>query len=184
MSSHDNAEPAIKVVVVNESGFICEGLCRVLDRFKNVEVVASVRCPDHLNVITQVRQVDVALIDAQFPSQAGFEVTRQLRERGMQTRVVILSVNPSLSEVKRVLEAGAHGFLLREAGVGELEVALNAAAKGEMFICPTILQRLVDHNSEDVPLQKASLSLEAGQDRDSIHDILEKALSLGILKQE
>lgn len=184
MSSHNNSGSAIRVVVVNESGFICEGLCRVIERFNNVEVVASVRCPHHLDAIARAQPVDVALIDAQFPSQAGFEVTRQLHESGMNIRVVILSVNPSLADVERVLQAGAHGFLLREAGVNELEIALQAAAKGEKFLCPTILKRLF--GNEDVGLlplgDHAPLGLEQG--RNSIHDMLEKALRLGILQPE
>ncbi|WP_404344082.1 response regulator transcription factor [Vreelandella venusta] len=172
MSSHNSAGATIRVVVVNESGFIREGLCRVLERFPQVEVVASVSCPDLLDAITRSLPVDVALIDAQFPGQAGFEVIQRLRSSSLGTRVVILSVNPSLAEVERVMQAGAHGFLLREAGVDELEVALHAAAKGEMFLCPTILQRLFGHTyTEALPL-------------DALRDTLEKALRLGILQSE
>ncbi|GGC92998.1 response regulator [Vreelandella lutescens] len=184
MSSHNNAGSVIRVAVVNESGFICEGLCRVLERFEQVQVVASVRCPHQLDVITRTQPVDVALIDAQFPSQAGFEVTRRLRESGLSTRVVIISVNPSLAEVERVLQAGAHGFLLREAGVDELEVALHAAAKGEVFLCPTILQRLFGHKPTDMLWQREGDTPGAEQDRAALHDILEKALRSGILRQE
>ena len=185
MRSHNNSGSAIKVVVVNESGFICEGLCRVIERFNNVEVVASVRSPHHLDAIARAQPVDVALIDdAQCPSQGGLEVTRQLRDSGMNTRVVILSVNPSLADVERVLQAGAHGFLLREAGVDELEIALQAAAKGEKFLCPTIIKRLF--SNEDVGLVTLSdhAPLGAQQDHNSIHDMLEKALLLGILQPE
>lgn len=172
MSSHNSAGATIRVVVVNESGFIREGLCRVLERFPWVEVVASVSCPDLLDAITRSLPVDVALIDAQFPDQAGFEVIQRLRSSSLGTRVVILSVNPSLVEVERVMQAGAHGFLLREAGVDELEVALHAAAKGEVFLCPTILQRLFGHtHTEALPL-------------DALRDTLEKALRLGILQSE
>ena len=60
MRSHNNSGSAIKVVVVNESGFICEGLCRVIERFNKVEVVASVRSPHHLDAIARAQPVDVA----------------------------------------------------------------------------------------------------------------------------
>lgn len=184
MSSHNNAGSAIRVAVVNESGFICEGLCRLLERFEDVEVVASVRCPHHLDVVTRARPIDVALIDAQFASQAGLEATRQLRESGLSTRVVIISVNPSFAEVERVLQAGAHGFLLREAGVDELQVALHAAAKGEVFLCPTILRRLFGNERADELWQKVNNSSNSGQNSAAISDILEKALHMGILHQE
>lgn len=184
MSPHDNAGATIRVVVVNESGFVREGLCRVLERFPQVEVVASVGCPHLLDAIARSLPVDVALIDAQFPGQAGFEVTQKLRSKGLSTRVVILSVNPSLGEVKRVLEAGAHGFLLREAGVDELEVALHAAANGEVFLCPTILRRLFGHARAEALSPRGSAFPDVEQNLDDLNDTLEKALSLGILQPE
>lgn len=184
MSSHSSAGATIRVVVVNESGFIREGLCRVLERFPQVDVVASVPCPHLLDAITAALPVDVALIDAQFPSQTSVEVIKRLRNVGLDTRVVIISVNPSVDEVKRVFQSGAHGFLLREAGVDELEVALHAAAKGEMFLCPTILKRLFGRPDVGTLSHRTSASVNAPQTLDALHDMLEKALRLGILESE
>jgi len=97
---------------------------------------------------------------------------------------VIISVNPSVDEVKRVFQSGAHGFLLREAGVDELEVALHAAAKGEMFLCPTILKRLFGRPDVGTLSHRTSASANAPQTLDALHDMLEKALRLGILESE
>ena len=185
MRPHDNSESSIRVVVVNESGFICEGLSRVIERFKGIDAVASLQHPQDLGDVAQQLRADVALIDAQFPSQAGFEAARRLGESGAKTtRVVILSVNPSLAEVERVLQSGAHGFLLREAGVCELETALHAAVRGEKFLCPTILQRLPEGRTIDAMTRGDSLPAGAAQARYSIEDILSKALKLGILQQK
>jgi DNA-binding NarL/FixJ family response regulator len=131
-----------RVVVVYESGFIREGLCQVIERFADIEVVASIYSSQQLDEVTRKLRVDVILIDAQLPSQTAFEAARRLRKSGANVGIVILSVNPSLAEVRQAIQAGAHGFLLREAGVSELEVALHAAVRGENFLCPTILKRL------------------------------------------
>ena len=181
---HENSEVSIRVVVVNESGFICEGISRVIGRFKGIDAVASLQHPQDLGDVAQQLRADVALIDAQFPSRAGFEAARRLGESGAKTRVVILSVNPSLAEVERVLQSGAHGFLLREAGVCELETALHAAVRGEKFLCPTILQRLPEGLTIDAMARGDSLPAGAAQARYSIEDILSKALKLGILQQK
>ena len=137
-----------------------------------------------MDAITAALPVDVALIDAQFPSQTSVEVIKRLRNVGLDTRVVIISVNPSVDEVKRVFQSGAHGFLLREAGVDELEVALHAAAKGEMFLCPTILKRLFGRPDVGTLSHRTSASANAPQTLDALHDMLEKALRLGILESE
>ena len=72
MRPHENSEVSIRVVVVNESGFICEGISRVIGRFKGIDAVASLQHPQDLGDVAQQLRADVALIDAQFPSQAGF----------------------------------------------------------------------------------------------------------------
>tara|TARA_R110001599_G_scaffold98662_1_gene253503 strand:+ start:2133 stop:2690 length:558 start_codon:yes stop_codon:yes gene_type:complete len=184
MNPQSNSDLSIRVVVVNESGFIREGLCRVIERFKDIRVVASIAGPHELCEVAQQAQADVALIDAQFPSQAGFEAIQQLRESGVITRVVFLSVNPSFAEVNRALQAGANGFLLREAGVSELEIALHAAVKDKIFLCPTILKRLSEALVlEELP-NRDSFYIGAAQERYSIDDIISEALRLGILQQE
>ncbi|MCH4812640.1 response regulator [Vreelandella neptunia] len=184
MNPQGNSEPSIRVVIINESGFIREGLCRVIEGFKDIEVVASLCSPHALAEVTQYLPVDVVLIDAQPPSQAGFEAAKQLCKSGGKTRVVILSVNPSLAEVKRALQVGANGFLLREAGVSELEVALHAAVKGKIFLCPTILKRLSVALAVDELPTSGSMPFNAAQDLYSIDEIIGKALRLGILRQE
>lgn len=182
MNPQGNSESSIRVVVINESGFIREGLCRVIESFKDVEVVASLYSPDELAEVTESMAVDVVLIDAQSPSLAGFEAAQKLRSRGVKPRVVILSVNPSLAEVRRALQVGANGFLLREAGVSELEIALHAAVKGRVFLCPTILKRLSEALAIDEVPKEGSRPLYAAPDRYSIEDIISKALRLGILQ--
>ena len=182
MNPQSNSELPIRVVVVNESGFIREGLCRVIERFKDIKVVANIPHPHELCEVAQQTYADIVLIDAQFPSQAGFEATERLRTSGVMTRVVFLSINPSLTEVKRALQAGANGFLLREAGVGELEVALHAAVKDKIFLCPTILKRLSEAWAlEELP-NSDHFFIDAAQERYSIDDIIVKALRLGILQ--
>lgn len=181
MNPQDSSDISIRVVVVNDSGFIREGLCQVIGRFEDIDVVASIYSPHQLDEVVQKLHIDVVLVDAQLPSQAAFEATRRLREGGAKIGVVILSVNSSVAEVRRALQVGANGFLLREAGVNELEIALRAAVKGNIFLCPTILKRM----SEVLALEDATGGGSLGIDaRYSNDDIIGHALRLGILQQE
>lgn len=184
MNPQGNSGSSIRVVVVNESGFVREGLCRVIERFSGIEVVASIYSSEQLDEVAQNLQVDVVLIDAQLPSQTAFKATRRLSESGATARVIILSVNPSLVEVRRAMQVGAHGFLLREAGVSELEVALQAAVKGENFLCPTILRRLSHALSLEERTQSDSTFIDPTQNRYSLDDMISQALRLGILRQD
>lgn len=184
MNPKESADSTIRVVVVNESGFIREGICQVIERFENIEVVASLPSPHELSHMVQQMRIDVALIDAQLANQAGFEATRRLHKSDANVQVVIQSVNPSLSEVKRAFQAGANGFLLFEAGVAELEMALHAAANGQVFLCPTILRRLSEGVTEAAQPGVSHKPHIIAQDRHSIDDIISKAVSMGILQHE
>ena len=184
MDPKESADSTIRVVVVNESGFIREGICQVIERFDNIEVVASIPSPHELSDMVQHMRIDVALIDAQLSNQEGFEATRRVHQSGANTQVVIQSVNPSLAEVKRAFQVGANGFLLREAGVDELEMALHAAVKGQVFLCPTIIRRLSEGRVEEAQPEVDHKPHIIAHDRHSIDDILSTALRLGILRQE
>ncbi|MDR5874833.1 response regulator transcription factor [Halomonas sp. CUBES01] len=177
----DVSGSTIRVLVINESGFIREGLCRVIERFWRVEVVGGTCFAHDLIEIAEDLRVDVALIDSQYPSQTGFHAARSLHESGVEVRVVILSVNPSLADVRRAFQAGASGFLLRDAGISDLELALYAAAESEIFLCPTLIKRLHD---ADGFLKDVNTYTRMPQNRDSIDDLLLEALRLGILHQD
>lgn len=183
MDPQDGSGSTIRVLVINESGFIREGLCRVIERFRRVEVVGSTYFAHDLIEVVEDLRVDVALIDSQYPSQTGFHAARSLHESGVEARVVILSVNPSLADVRRAFEAGASGFLLRDAGISDLELALHAAVESEIFLCPTLLKRLHDAHVADDFLKGVNTDTRMPQNRDSIDDLLLKAQRLGILHQ-
>lgn len=184
MNLVDDSGSAIRVLVINESGFIRAGLCKVIERFKGVDVVGSTYFANDLEEIVQNLHVDVALIDSQFPDQVGFQAARRLHESGVDTRTIILSVNPSLADVKRAFQAGAIGFLLRNAGIRDLEIAIHAAVKSEVFLCPTLLKRLYEAHTTDDFLEDIHIGAHTDRNRYSIDDLLHKALRLGILHQD
>lgn len=174
MTPHGDSAAPIRVLVVNESGIIREGLCRLLERIADIEVVAGIGHPQSLETMARQRHIDVVLIDANLPGDACFDVPRRLREREMTTAVVILSVSNGIGDVRRALNSGASGFLLQDAGVAELDMALHAAAAGKTFLCPTIVRQL----AKGSPLENGS------NQGVPVDGLVEEALRLGILKQE
>ncbi|MCZ0925869.1 response regulator [Halomonas janggokensis] len=180
----DDFGAAIRVLVVNESGFIREGLCQVIDRFEGVNVVGCTHYTPDLEEVAQRLRVNVALIDSQHFHHVGFHAARQLFENRDETRVVFLSVNPRLTDVKGAMQSGASGFLLREAGVRDLQAALHAAAQGEVFLCPTLLKRLSKEQGSENTLEGINVGTSYHQNRYSIDEMLLQAQHLGILQQD
>lgn len=199
MHPRNGTEARVRVLVVNDSGFIREGLCQLLDGFAGVEVAASMGHSTDLAGTARELDIDVVLIDAGLPGEACFALTRQLCKGSESAKVVILAVTPRLKDVRRALECGARGFLLQSAGITELELALHAAASGQYFLCPTIIKEIID-NYRAGGLSSAAISARLGLSVETIErhhqairehpeachidKMISEALRLGILQQD
>lgn len=182
MAPHGESEKSIRVLVVNNSGMIREGFCRLLESFPGIQVVASTDHLHDLGEIARQQHIDVALVDALLPQEACFQATRQLRENGSTIRVVILSVSNGIHDVRRALESGASGFLLQDAGPTELEMALHAAATGKKFLCPTIIRQLTEGAAPEDVAKRVAADEGMAQGHEQVDAIINSALRLGILR--
>jgi DNA-binding NarL/FixJ family response regulator len=87
---------------------------------------------------------DVVVIDIAMPKLSGIEATRRLRAKMPGTKVIALSMNSDRRYVMAMLEAGAAGYLLKDAAADELLVALDAVGRGETYLSPAIAAGVVD----------------------------------------
>ena len=88
---------------------------------------------------------DVVLMDLRMPLMNGVEAIGTLRERGITARVLVLTTYDTDSDVLPAIEAGATGYLLKDAPRDELFRAVRAAARGEAVLAPSVAARLIGH---------------------------------------
>jgi DNA-binding NarL/FixJ family response regulator len=88
---------------------------------------------------------DVVVIDIAMPKLSGIEATRELRAKMPGTKVIALSMNSDRRYVMAMLEAGATGYLVKDAAADELLIALDAVGRGETYLSPAIAASVVDH---------------------------------------
>jgi DNA-binding NarL/FixJ family response regulator len=82
---------------------------------------------------------DVAVVDLHLASEGGGEgLIRRLVEAGLKTKVVVFTATTDPQELKGVLEAGAHGVVLKEGGLPELIDGLDAVTRGERYVSPSL----------------------------------------------
>ena len=93
--------------------------------------------------MAEARQPDVILMDLRMPGLGGAAAIRELGERGLPARVLVLTTYDSDSDVVPALEAGATGYLLKDSPREELVRAIRAAARGEAVLAPSVATRLV-----------------------------------------
>lgn len=133
-----------RLLLVEDHALVRAGLRALLERIPGVEVVGEA-CDGHdaLRQMVELRP-DVVLMDISMPGLNGLETVRRTEGLEPRPRVVMLSVHANKEYVRQALVAGAVGYLLKTADPLELELALAAVARGEVWISAAVAQAVVD----------------------------------------
>ncbi|MGW6446688.1 response regulator [Lentzea sp. NPDC055074] len=146
----------IRVVVVDDHPVVRDGLRGMLGTQDDFEVVGEAASgTEALTVIAAVRP-DVAVTDLRLPAPSGAELVRQIRSRAPATRVLVLTTHDTDADVLPTIEAGAIGYLLKDAPREELFRAVRAAARDETVLSPSVAARLVQRVRTPVPVSALS----------------------------
>ncbi len=133
----------IRVVIVDDHALVRLGLITLVNDQADMEVVGEAgSAPEAVRSVERLRP-DVALMDIRMPGEGGIAATRQICERFPKTRVVILTSFADDELVMRAIQAGAVGYVLKEADNDELLRAIRAAAVGKSALDPTVTNRLL-----------------------------------------
>lgn len=134
----------VRVLVVDDQKVVREGLAMMLGLLDGIEVVGV--AVDGADALRQVENLDpdVVLMDLSMPTMDGVEATRRLAARRARPRVVVLTTYADDQWVFRALQAGARGFLTKDAGAVEIRTAVLSVAAGDAQLDPTVQRRLLE----------------------------------------
>jgi DNA-binding NarL/FixJ family response regulator len=140
---------AIRVLVVDDHAVVRRGLLAFLDGEPDIEVVGDAAGGNEaLKLLTRLdregRRPDVVVMDLQMEPVDGIESTREIRSRYDDVEVVVLTSFGEPERVHAALEAGASGYLLKDADADEVAVAVRAAQRGELQLDPAVARRLTE----------------------------------------
>lgn len=134
----------IRVVLADDHTLVRKGIRALLEIIQGIEVVAEAADGRQALDLIEAHRPDLALMDITMQGLNGIEATAEIKRRFAQTRVVILSVHLAADFVSYALQAGASGYLPKDATPMELEFALRAVVNGETYLSPRISGDLVD----------------------------------------
>lgn len=132
----------IKVVVVDDHDLVRTGIMRLLDDAQGIRVVGNARNGEDAISLCRECAPDVALMDVRMPGIGGLEATRKLRRFCPDTRVIALTVHVEDPMPARLLEAGASGFLSKDAGVADMVQAIRTVAAGQRYLSAAVAQSM------------------------------------------
>ncbi len=133
----------ITVLLVDDHPVVREGVRGMLAGEPDIEIVAEAGSADEAVVMAGARRPDVILMDLRMPGGDGVEATTRIMDAGSASRVLVLTTYESDTDILRAVEAGAAGYLLKDATRTELAEAIRIAARGETVLSPSIAARLV-----------------------------------------
>jgi DNA-binding NarL/FixJ family response regulator len=133
----------IRVLLADDHGLVREGLSRLLGTVPDIEVVGAAADGHEAVRLAGEHRPDVILMDLRMPGIDGSEATRRVLENDPTPQVVILTSFSERQEVLSALDAGAIGYLLKDAEPDELIRGIRAAAQGESPLAPRAARTLI-----------------------------------------
>jgi two-component system response regulator NreC len=143
------APKAIRVLVVDDHAVVRSGLRRVLDAEKDIETVGEAPNAERAVFEALEHKPDVVLMDVVMPGKSGIEGMPALLQALPETRVLILSMQDDPHYVREAFEAGASGYVLKEAADTDVVEAVRAVASGARYVHPALGAKLVAAETEE-----------------------------------
>jgi DNA-binding NarL/FixJ family response regulator len=144
-------------VLVDDHALVRAGIRALLDRITGVEVVGEGSNGREAVELVAACAPHVAVINISMPELNGLEATARIASTYPRTKVVILSLHADEEYVRRALSLGASGYLVKAADAAELELAIRAASRGDVWLSPSIskaiVKSLLDRKPVDEPFE-------------------------------
>lgn len=132
----------IKVILVDDHDIVRTGLKLVAEKMSGVKIIGE--CSDGLEALSLVEKLkpDVVLMDVNMPKVNGLEATRRITQLDPYVRIIILTIHAENPYPKKLLDAGAMGYLTKGCAADELEDAIKKVSKGQRYVGADIAQQM------------------------------------------
>lgn len=128
----------IRIALCDDHAVVRSGLRRILEAEPDLEVVAEAGTADEAVVVARDTQPDVFVMDLGLPDRNGIAATADVCKVSPATKVLVLTVHDDVAYLRRAFDAGAAGYLVKEAADVELVQAIRQVAGGKQYVHPTL----------------------------------------------
>lgn len=148
------------ILLVDDHQLVLDGLTSIVKEMKDFEIIASGRNGKEGLQLAETMNPDIVLMDIDMPIMNGLEATRQIKSKVKDSKVIILTMHNEASLIKKVMEIGADGYLLKNSDREEFHNALCSVSRGKSYFSAEVTQRLLNPNE--------SLKSSFGVDKDAV----------------
>lgn len=134
--------PPIKLVLVDDHSLVRQGLADLLSRGAGMQVMATTGRADETFALLEKHRPDLLILDLRMAPTDGITLLKSLRDKGIETPVVILTMSEAAEDLAAALRLGVRGYLLKDMEPADVIDAIRAAARGELVVAPSIAGKL------------------------------------------
>jgi len=144
MEAADRNKPRkYRIIITEDYTIVREGLRSLLSSYPDLEIVGEAE--DGREAIRCVEQLkpDLVLMDLSLPRTDGMTAIQEIKSRSPDTKILVLTVHKTEGYVRRALEAGADGYILKDANYYQLETAIRSVLSGKPYLSPGISDGII-----------------------------------------
>ncbi len=134
----------ITIVIVDDHTIVRQGLMKLLEEEKGMQVIGEGMDGREAVKTVQTLKPDIVIMDIAMPKLNGIEATRQIKQAGIETKIIILSMHDHSRYIREFLGLGVSGYLLKNAASKDIVKAITSAIKGETYLSPSISSRVIE----------------------------------------
>ena len=133
-----------RVLITDDHAIVRTGLRTLLKTDASLELVAEASGGYEAIDLVEKTRPDVLLLDLSMPDLDGIAVTKRIKPRFPDVRVLILTIHEDQAMLREAIRAGASGYILKRAAEGELISAIHVLMRGDMYIDPAMVRALLE----------------------------------------
>jgi DNA-binding NarL/FixJ family response regulator len=137
------AKPQIRIVLVEDHAILREGLKALIEMESDFDIVGEFGCMEDGVAGIMELQPDVVLTDLALPGRSGIELLAEIQRLSPRTRKLVLTAHENEEYIRAALNAGANGYVLKDANSAELMLAIRTVSVGQQFLCKAIASKIL-----------------------------------------
>lgn len=132
----------IEVILVDDHELVRVGFRMILEQQPDMAIVGEAAAAEQGLELIRAKSPHVALVDVHMPGMSGLELTERVTRAGLPTQIVILTVVDDAHFPRRLLDAGALGYLTKNCAADELVAAVRRVSEGHRYLAPDVAERM------------------------------------------
>jgi len=159
----------LSVFVADDHSIVREGLRRLIEAEPDLKVCGE--AADGREVLDEVARVrpDIIVLDITMPKLGGLETLERLRSNDSGVKVILLSGHSDPPFIQSAISLGADGYVLKNAGAGEIVAAIRGVAQGGSYFSPEVAREIVEQLRAPKTDKEDPFSLLSGREREVLH---------------